>query len=131
MPITEKQLQGLKVLGKIKGYSVQRIPELQKKSKYGNKKVEFDGYVFDSKRELSHYLVLRMMAKTGVITDLKLQVAFELNDGGTHSLKYIADFTYMENGVYKVVDVKGYKTKIYLKKKKLMKKVHGIEIIEI
>jgi len=131
MPFTEKDIQYLKARGKIRGYNVQVINNTQAKSKYGNKKVEFDGKIFDSKKELAHYLTLRMMEKAGVISDLKTQIPFELNDGGTHSLKYIADFTYLENGQLKVVDVKGYKTRVYLKKKKLMQSVHGITINEV
>jgi len=131
MPFTEKDIQHLKDLGKIRGYSVQVVNNTQKKSKYGNKKVEFNGVVFDSKKELAHYLTLRMMEKAGAISDLKTQVSFELNPGGTHSLKYMADFTYIENGVLQVVDAKGYRTRVYLKKKRLMKQVWNIEIKEV
>ena len=131
MPFTEKDIQHLKDLGKIRGYSVQVVNNTQKKSKYGNKKVEFNGVVFDSKKELAHYLTLRMMEKAGAISDLKTQVSFELNPGGTHSLKYMADFTYIVNGVLQVVDAKGYRTREYKKKKRLMKQVHNIEIKEV
>jgi hypothetical protein len=57
-------------------------------------------------------------------------VEFELNPGGTHSLIYRADFVYKRNGEMVVNDVKGYRTKVYLKKKRLMKSVHNIEILE-
>ncbi len=103
----------------------------KKRSKYNNVKVEFDGHQFDSQKECNHYIVLRARLKAEEITDLRLQVEYELNEGGSHSLKYIADFVYLENGIVKVVDVKGYRTAIYKKKCKLMEKVHGIEIIEI
>ena len=71
------------------------------------------------------------MEKAGAISDLKTQVPFELNPGGTHSLKYIADFVYTENGKTIVCDAKGYKTREYKKKKRLMKQVHNIEIKEV
>lgn len=132
MPFTLKEIQHLQQRAKIRGYTVTPVKggPVAKKSKYSNKKIEFDGHTFDSKKELSCYLNLRIMERSGMITDLKLQVTFELNQGGTHSLKYIADFTYIENGELKVVDAKGYKTVTYKKKAKLMLQVHRIKIIE-
>jgi hypothetical protein len=100
-------------------------------SKYNNVKVEFDGYVFDSIKERARYIELRALQAAGEITDLLLQIPFELNEGGKYSLKYVADFTYWINGQYIVEDVKGFRTAVYKKKKALMLKVHGIEIKEI
>ena len=136
MPFTKQDIELLKQKAKIRGYTITPVKRagnvpVATKSKYGNKKVEFDGITFDSKKEMGCYLSLRMMEKAWAITDLKLQVPFELNPGGTHSLKYVADFTYIENGQLKVVDAKGYKTKVYRKKEKLMLQVHGIKIIEL
>jgi hypothetical protein len=105
--------------------------KVKKKSKYNNVKVEFDGYTFDSIRERNYYVLLRARETAGEITELRLQVGYELNEGGSHSLKYYADFTYLENGELKTVDVKGFRTAVYKKKRKLMKEVHGIEIIEV
>ena len=106
------------------------LTEVKKKGKYGNKKVDYDGYIFDSQKECARYLELKMLVAIGEVTDLKLQVPYELNEGGTHSYKYIADFVYMRGGKEVVEDVKGYKTVIYKKKKKLMLKIYGIEILE-
>ena len=106
-------------------------------SKYRNKRVTIDGITFDSQREGRRYTELKLLEKAGYITDLKLQVPFELvptqrKDGKVISRKvsYIADFTYMENGKYIVEDVKGCKTDVYRLKKALMMHVHGIEVIE-
>lgn len=101
------------------------------KSKYGNKRVEFEGINFASKKECRVYIALRMRLRAGEISDLRLQVKYELNPGGTYSFKYLADFVFIENGEIKVADAKGYRTKVYLKKKKLMLKVYGIEIVEL
>lgn len=103
----------------------------KKRSKYNNVKVELDGHVFDSIKECNVYIQLRMLLRANEITDLRLQVPYELNEGGSHSLKYIADFEYIENGIKKTVDAKGFKTVSYKKKKRLMQKVHGISIIEV
>lgn len=119
--------------GKIRGIVGALKIEPSKKSKYGNKKTEVDGIVFDSKKEANRWKFLRVLLKAGAIAFLERQVEYELNPGGTHSLKYRCDFRYMISGTGEMVveDVKGMRTKIYLKKKKLMKKVHGIEIKEV
>lgn len=105
----------------------------KKKSKYGNSKTEVDGIIIDSKREAKRWKELRLMLKKGIIGMLARQVEFELNPGGTHSLIYKADATYMimETGERVVEDAKGIRTKEYLKKKSLMQKVHGIKISEV
>ena len=90
-----------------------------------------DGIKFDSTKEANRYLELKFLQTHGQITNLELQAPFDLNPGGTHTLKYIADFTYNDqDGNFVVEDSKGFKTKEYLKKKRLMLKVHGIKIKE-
>jgi hypothetical protein len=61
-----------------------------------------------------------------------MQVPYELNEGGTFSYKYVADFVYTDThtGDTIIEDVKGFRTREYLKKKKLMKKVYEIDIVE-
>ncbi|SHE73155.1 Protein of unknown function [Cnuella takakiae] len=107
-------------------------PKEQRKSKYGAKKVVIDGITFDSTKEGGRYLELKMLERAGLVTELELQVPYELNPGGTHSLKYIADFRYRDGmtGQLVVEDCKGYKTKEYIKKRKLMREVYGIIIKE-
>lgn len=104
----------------------------KKKSKYGNSKTMVDDIQFDSIKEANRYKELKMLRKAGLIGQLELQVPYELNPGGTHSLRYIADFVYIDalTGQTIVEDVKGMRTTIYKKKKRLMLKVHGIIIIE-
>jgi hypothetical protein len=125
---TEKDLEKLKNKGLIRGYS---MPEtVKKRSKYGAEKVEIDGKIFDSKRESKRYCQLKYLEMTGEITDLLLQVEFELNPGGTHSLIYRADFVYKRNGEVVVEDSKGFKTREYKRKRALMLEVHKITIYE-
>lgn len=101
------------------------------KNKYGNTWVEVDGIKFQSKREAKRYGILKMLVMAGEITDLKLQIPYELNPGGSFSYKYKADFVYTERGNTIVEDVKGHRTREYKKKAKLMLKIHGIKIKEI
>lgn len=129
---TIKQLEQLKAAELIKGYSTKHVDTVSlKRSKYGNKKTEVDGITFDSIREAKRYVELRYLLKAGEIKYLERQVEFELNEGGTHSLIYRADFVYeTKEGEMVVEDSKGCRTRDYRKKRKLMKEVHGIEIYE-
>lgn len=99
-------------------------------------------HTFDSAKEARVYddLLIRLKAKE--ISNLRLQVPYELipkqklTTGKTErSVKYIADFVYEENGVTKVVDVKGYRRgtayAVFVIKRKLMKWIHGIEVTEV
>jgi hypothetical protein len=78
------------------------------------------------------------MQRAGVISDLRLQVPYELIpaqriDGKVveRAVNYIADFVYMENGVTIVEDAKGCRTKEYILKRKMMLWRHGIRIREV
>lgn len=131
-----KQLEELKKAGKIRDFTVPEGYDRKtpKKSKYGNVKTEVDGIVFASAKEAARYVQLRYLLNAKLISDLELQVEFELNEGGTHSLIYRCDFCYMENGELVVEDVKSpftAKMATYKKKKRLMWEQHGIKIKEV
>jgi hypothetical protein len=119
--------------GLIQGYVIngEKVTKQTKANKYKNQEIEIDGIKFKSKKESRRYVELRMLQKAGEITDLRLQVPYELNEGGAFSYKYLADFVYIRGGKEVVEDAKGYRTKEYKKKKRLMKKVHNIEIKEV
>ena len=108
------------------------IDEPKKKPlKYRNTPTEYEGIKFDSIRECSRYKVLKFLLKRGEIAYLRLQVPYDLNEGGTHSFKYYADFVYTtKEGVEIVEDAKGFKTDVYKKKKRMMKKIYNIIIKE-
>lgn len=69
-----------------------------KKNKYKAIKTEVDGITFDSKGEARRWCVLQLLEKAGEISDLKRQVAYELQINGVKVGKFTADFEYMENG---------------------------------
>ena len=112
-------------------------------NKYGAKKWELDGKTFDSHHEAKRYQELRWLQMSGLITDLKLQVPFELlptqrvnGKVVERPIKYIADFVYQEkepNGESHTVveDAKGMRTKEYVIKRKLMLAKYGIQIREV
>ena len=108
-------------------------------SKYKNVKIEIDGIKFDSKKEGYRYAELKLLEKSGVISDLKRQVIFELQPSfyfkgkKERSIKYVADFTYIQNGEYIIEDVKSPITKnnqVYKMKRKMMR-YRGYDIKEV
>ena len=109
-------------------------------SKYHSKKVVVDGVTFDSKREAQRYCELKLLEKAGEIVNLTLQHKFMLqspfkkNGKTIREICYIADFVYQDARNFKIVveDVKGFKTKEYLLKKKLFEyKFKDLTITEI
>ena len=107
-------------------------------SKYGNYKTEYDGIVFDSRKEAQRYAELKLLQRAGLIRDLKLQVPFELipkqeRDGKCvqRSVKYIADFVYFKDGQMVVEDTKGMRTDVFKLKKKMMLWLWDIDVVEV
>lgn len=104
-----------------------KMPTSQTKNKYQNRKTELDGVTYDSKKEAKRAAELNLMLKSGEIVTLARQVRFRLTKG----IEYVADFVYTtEDGAQIIEDVKGMKTDVYKLKKKLMKELRGIEILE-
>lgn len=108
-------------------------------SKYNSKKTVVDGQKFDSKKEANRYQELVLLEKAGVIKNLSRQVKFVLipsqrDESGKlieRECSYKADFKY-EEGIKTVVeDVKGFRTKEYVIKRKLMLWRYGIRIREV
>ena len=124
-------------------------------SKYLNKKTEVDGILFDSRKEASYYLYLKQKEREGEISNLQLQVPFEVipavyGEKTVHlktkdktvkycsqkAAHYVADFVYIETTTGKkvVIDVKSAITRKnpeYRLKKKMMLAFNGIEIEEV
>ena len=107
-------------------------------SKYLNRKVTVDGITFDSRREFLRYRELCLLEKAGKIKNLQRQVKFELIpsqkvDGKVveRQCSYIADFVYEQDGKTIVEDTKGFATKDYIIKRKLMLWLRGIRIVEV
>jgi len=108
-------------------------------SKYGNRKTSVNGITFDSKHEAHRYIELMYMERAKLISDLQLQVRFELIPNQYKNGKlierraeYVADFVYCDAcGDTVVEDAKGCRTDVYRLKKKLMLEKYGIEIQEV
>lgn len=95
------------------------------KTKYGNKKVEYDGLKFDSKKEMQRYIVLKKAEQDGIISNLRMQVRYELIPAVKQTyikylktkdkecektiqlpITYTCDFQYIKDGVLVIEDVK-------------------------
>lgn len=99
-------------------------------SKYGNKPTVLDGMFFPSKKQAARYSELKLLARAGVIENLRCEVNYALDVNRIRIGTYRADFVYLEGGKEIVEDVKGVRTPVYQLKKKLMRALHGIEILE-
>jgi len=102
-------------------------------SKYHNIKTEIDGHKFDSLKEGRHYVFLKTREKLGEIEGLELQPRFNLVVNKMKCGFYKADFLYTDRrtGEQIVEDVKGVKTAVYNLKKKLVKALYNIDIVEV
>jgi hypothetical protein len=113
------------------------IPK-QVKSKYHSRKTIIDNITFDSKREADYYGELKLRKRAGDILDFELQPEFVLQNGfrrdgkAIRAIKYRADFKVVHKDFsVEIVDVKGYLTKEYaLKKKMLLAKFPDIRFTE-
>ena len=106
----------------------------EKKSKYSSAKADVDGIRFDSKKEAEFYAELKLREKAGEITHLRLQPRYLLQEAFKHEgkqyreMEYVADFEYIENGETVVVDVKGFRTAVYMIKRKLFLYRYGDKV---
>lgn len=101
--------------------------------KYHAKQKIVDGIKFPSTKQANRYLELILLERAGVIQNLKtdethkadltfeLQPKFRTRTGrAIRAIKYIGDFSYTENGIDVVEDAKGFKTKVFRIKEKMM-----------
>ena len=72
------------------------------------------------------------MQKSGIISNLELQKRFKFVVNGVAICSYVADFCYLDaSGRECVEDVKGFKTREYVIKSKLMIACFGIRVTEV
>lgn len=98
------------------------------------------GVIFDSKGELRRWHELQLLARAGVITDLRRQVKFPLCIDGKpilirsagypngRAVSYTSDFCYRENGIDIVEDYKSYQTDIARLRIALVEACCGVKV---
>lgn len=112
-------------------------------SKYRNRKVQYDGYKFDSLRECERYKELCLLQDAGDIIKLEVQPKFPLRVAGKdvkirserypngRKVSYFADFAYYDEAAGKriVEDVKGADTPMSRLKRALVEAQYGVPVI--
>jgi hypothetical protein len=101
-------------------------------SKYHSRRVNTPEGWFDSQAELKRWGDLKLLERAGKITNLERQVRFEIipKIGRLRAIFYVADFAYDLEGKRVIEDRKGFKTRLYRLKARLMLWRHNIEILE-
>ena len=108
--------------------------EKPKRKKYGNRRAKRGWKAFDSEHEAKVYDELMMRVREGELKCVLRQVSFDLLEKSR--LQYVADFVAIRpdmtiEGVYDAKSEITRKEKTYVVKKKLMRELWDIEIIEI
>ena len=104
-------------------------------SKFGNIRTAYAGRMFSSKKEAAHAATLDLMRRAKDLKERVVHVEYQypipIKIGMILVTTYVADFLVtFADGRKEVQDTKGFRTDIYKLKKKLVKAVHGIDIIE-
>ena len=107
--------------------------KVSKRGKYNNQGRREDGHWFHSGAEADRYLQLKLLAKAGVLTQLKLQPSFSIQIKGVQICVYKADFSYKwttpaGQTVHVIEDVKGMETDVFKLKKKMAEAMHSVHI---
>lgn len=105
----------------------------QSTSKYHNHKTVCQGITFDSRKEANRYQELLLMERAGLICNIELQPRYDLIVNAHKLGFYKGDFRYekIDTGEIVVEDVKGMKTPLYQLKKKLIKALYDVDIVEV
>lgn len=137
MPAGMRDLCAKKVLG-----GMQATEPEKKATKYQNQKAQRGGIHFDSQKEAWRYDELLLMLRAGEIRDLRLQPQFTIQESyitetgeRVRAIRYTADFSYIRevSGEKIVEDVKSgpTRTKEYLRNRKFMRSMYGIDVREV
>ena len=95
------------------------------KHKFHAKQAIRNGIKFQSKKEAKYYDELLLRQKAGEVLFFLRQIPFDLPGG----IKYRADFMeFWSNGEIKIIDVKGFQTKDFIRNKKMIEALYPIEI---
>ena len=107
-----------------------------KLNKFNAKKTEYNGYMYDSKKESNYAKKLDVLINSGDVVCYDKQVKYRMIVNGFNCGYYKLDFKVLyPDGHFEYVDVKGHKSgatyAIFRLKKKIVQALYGIEIIEV
>ena len=140
MPAGMRALYTKKMLGELPPRAAEA--PAPKPTKYRSCQTERGGIRFDSQKEARRYDELLLMLRAGEIRDLRLQPQFTIQESyvtetgeRVRAIRYTADFSYIRevSGERIVEDVKSgpTRTKEYLRNRKLIRSIYGIDIREV
>ncbi|HEX2905854.1 MAG TPA: DUF1064 domain-containing protein [Phototrophicaceae bacterium] len=96
-----------------------------KRNKYNNRHIKRGELTFDSEAEAKRYVRLKAYEDAGHISELEVHPRFQLLPAFTdrtgkrqRAIVYEADFSYLQDGVRVVEDVKGKETEAFKLKQK-------------
>lgn len=112
---------------RLSGEQLKKLGIEAPKNKYNARKTVVDGITFDSKKEAEKYQELKLLLRAGEIVDVHLQPKFELipdfeyRGKKIRGVNYTADFlVVLKDGTVQIIETKGYKTRDYVIRKKLL-----------
>lgn len=95
--------------------------------KFKAKISERDGQKLSSKKEARYYDALKLAQAAGEVVFFLRQVPFHLPGG----IKYVVDFVeFLSDGTVRFVDVKGVRTRAYVRNKKQVETLYPVTIEE-
>ncbi len=98
-----------------------------KPSKYGAVMETCQGIRFQSKKEARYFRELQARVSLGVVRYFLRQVPFDLSGG----VKYRVDFMeVLKDGRIRYVDVKGFRTQMYVMKRRMVEATYPVKIEE-
>ena len=95
--------------------------------KFKAKQTEIDGIKFPSKKQANYYQELKLRQKTGDIIFFLREVPFHLPGGVTYRCDFVI---FNPEGSVSFIDVKGFRTKEYVIKKKQVEAIYTVTIEE-
>lgn len=105
---------------------------VKRDNKFGAKRSEYDGIRYDSKKEAAYAEQLDMLKRGGAITGWRRQVRVDLSIHGKHIAFYKVDFEVTHNdGHLELIEVKGFETREWQIKWKLLEAIYGTEFPDV
>ena len=103
------------------------FPKTNRPGKFNAKKTRVDGITFDSQKEARRYSELKLLQRSGEVMFFHRQPIFDLPGGTT----YRADFLiFWSDGGATYEDVKGHRAPAYIRSKKQVEAIYGVQILE-
>lgn len=98
------------------------------KHKFNAKAQISDCMRFDSRKEAAYYGKLKILQKSGELVFFLRQVPFHLPGNVTYKCDFME---FWKDGTIRFTDVKGFETKDFIMKKKMVEDLYPIEIMVV